>query len=180
MSDITQSESIRYAVMPSPIGELLIASTRSGIVYVAFENHDFDQALHDLETQFGLPCVRDDAALEFATDQLGEYFAGTRKYFELPVYQESPERFVTQIQQHLAAIPYGETRSYGELAQQLDKPRAARAVGSACARNPVPLIQPCHRVVRADGSYGHFSGTPKVKAYLLALEAGEKPHAPAS
>lgn len=180
MSDIAQIAVIRYAVMPSPIGQLLIAATDSGIIHLAFENHDFDRVLKRLEEQSGLEVERDDQALRFATEQLEEYFAGTRKVFDLPIQQATPDRFITTVQQALASIPYGQTRSYGELAQQLDKPGAARAVGSACARNPIPLIQPCHRVVRSDGSYGEFSGTRGAKDYLLAFERGEKPDAPAS
>ena len=180
MSDTAQSVTIRYAIMPSPIGELFIAATAAGVVHLAFENHDFDKVRTKLEAKFGMPVQRDDAALEYATQQLAEYFAGTRKYFELPLQPTTPERFLTQVQQNLSTIPYGETRSYGQLATQLDRPGAARAVGSACARNPIPLIQPCHRVVRSDGSHGEFSGTAGAKQYLLAFERGERPSAPAS
>lgn len=180
MSDIAESLSIRYAIMPSPIGELLVAALGSDIVHVAFENHDFDRVVSRLEQQFGVPVERDDLSLRYATEQFDEYFAGTRKYFELPTLQGAPGRFVTTVQQHLATIPYGETRSYGQLAQQLDKPGAARVVGSACARNPIPLVQPCHRVVRSDGSYGEFSGTAGAKQYLLAFERGDSPLAPTS
>lgn len=179
MSETVHTATIRYAIMPSPIGQLLIAGTEDGIVHVAFENHDFERVLERLEATTGQPAVHDDAALRYATDQFEEYFAGTRKFFDLPIQQDAPDRFITTVQQNLVTIPYGETRSYGQLAQQLDKPGAARAVGSACARNPLPIIQPCHRVVRADGTYGEFSGTPEAKKYLLAFERGEQPDATA-
>lgn len=180
MSDTAQSVTIRYAIMPSPIGELFIAATASAVVHLAFENHDFHSVRAKLEAAYGMPVQRDDAALEYATQQLAEYFAGTRKYFELPVQQPAPDRFMTRVQQNLSSIPYGETRSYGQFATQLENPGAARAVGSACARNPIPLIQPCHRVVRSDGSHGEFSGTAGAKQYLLAFERGERPNAPTS
>lgn len=180
MSDLAQSAALRYTIIPSPIGRLLIAAAGSAVVHVAFENHDFDRVLGRLEQRFGVPILRDDDWLGFATQQFDEYFAGTRKYFELSLEQAAPDGFMTTVQQTLATIPYGQTRSYGELARQLDKPQAARAVGSACARNPIPLIQPCHRVVRSDGSYGEFSGTPGAKQYLLAFERGEKPDVPTS
>ena len=177
MAEPVQTAVIRYATMPSAIGKLLIAAQDAGIIHVAFENHDFNRVVEGLEKQFGVPVLRDDEALRYATTQFNEYFAGTRTSFELPLQRETSDRFITTVQQNLETIPYGQTRSYGQLARQLDKPGAARAVGSACARNPMPIIQPCHRVVRADGTYGEFSGTPEAKRYLLALERGAKPHA---
>lgn len=180
MSDTVHAAANRYTIIPSPIGELLIAAQEARIVHVAFENHDFASVLERLEGQFGAPVLRDDETLRYATEQFDEYFAGTRESFELPIQRGNTERFITTVQQNLATIPYGETRSYGQLAQQLNKPGAARAVGSACARNPMPIIQPCHRVVRADGTYGEFSGTPGAKKYLLALERGEKSDATAA
>lgn len=179
MSESVHTAAIRYAIMSSPIGKLLIAAKEAGIVHVAFENHDFDRVLDGLEDQFGVPVVRENDALQYATDQFDEYFAGTRKTFELLLQRGSADRFIATVQHNLETIPYGETRSYGQLAKQLNRPGAARAVGSACARNPMPIIQPCHRVVRADGTYGEFSGTPEAKWYLLALERGENPYATA-
>lgn len=172
MSDTAHSQPIRYTIMSSPIGRLLIADHVDGLVHVAFENHNFDRVLEQLQTQYGLPVVRDDVGLSYATEEFDQYFAATRTRFDLPVQQQAPDRFITLVQQKLSTIPYGETRSYGQLAQQLNSPGAARAVGSACARNPMPIIQPCHRVVRADGSYGEFSGTPEAKEFLLNLERG--------
>lgn len=171
---------VRYALVSSPIGPLLVAAVDQEIVQVAFENQNFARVLEQLQATFGLPVQRDDDALAFAADQFGEYFAGTRKTFDLPTYQGAADRFITRVQHHLVTIPYGQTRTYGQLATELEKPGAARAVGSACARNPLPLLQPCHRVVRSDGTMGEFSGTPRAKQYLLALEAGEHPEPPAS
>lgn len=179
MSDNAQTTAIRYAIMPSPIGQLLIAATDSGVVQLAFENQEFDRVVKRLEDQFGA-VERDDEALHDVIRQLEEYFGGTRKSFDLSIQQATPDGFMTTVQQTLETIPYGQTLSYGQLAQQLDKPGAARAVGTACAKNPIPLIQPCHRVVRSDGSFGEYSGTPEAKQYLLAFERGENPHAPAS
>lgn len=178
MSETATTAAIRYALVPSPIGPLLVAAIEQEVVQVAFENQNFDRILEQLEAKFGLPLHRDDEALLFATDQLAEYFAGTRHNFDLAIARSTPDRFITLVQQHLATIPYGQTRTYGELAAELEKPGAARAVGSACARNPLPLLQPCHRVVRSDGTPGEFSGTPRAKQYLLALEAGEGPESP--
>lgn len=176
MSEPDQA-AIRYAIMPSPIGKLLIAAKDASIIHVAFENHNFERVIEELSCQYAVPVLRDDAALRYATTQIDEYFAGERKAFDLLLQRGTSDRFLTTVQQNLETIPYGETRSYRQLAQQLNKPGAARAVGSACARNPMPIIQPCHRVVRADGTYGEFSGTAEAKKYLLALERGDKTHA---
>lgn len=180
MSETIPATTIRYAFVPSPIGPLLVAAIDQEIVQVAFENQNFDRVLAELQTKFELPIARDDDALTLAAEQLDEYFAGTRENFDLPTHKNSADRFITQVQHHLVTIPYGQTRTYGQLAAELDKPGAARAVGSACARNPLPLLQPCHRVVRSDGTMGEFSGTPRAKQYLLALEAGEHPESPTS
>lgn len=178
MTDIPPT--VRYALTESPIGPLLVAATDEKIVQVAFENQDFERILHQLKARYGGAVERNDKALEFATDQLAEYFAGTRKTFELTLASPVADRFIEVVQHHLAAIPYGETRTYGQLATELGRPGAARAVGSACARNPLPLLQPCHRVIRSDGTPGEFSGTPRAKQYLLAFEAGEHPESPTS
>lgn len=180
MTDTAPSETINYATMPSPIGQLLIAAAGDEVVHLAFENHDFDEVLDQLEATFGSPVQHNEQALAFVTTQLGEYFAGTRKCFELATKKPARDGFISTVQQHLASIPYGQTRSYGEVASQLGRPGAARAVGSACAKNPLPLIQPCHRVVRTDGTHGGFSGTAGAKKYLLAFERGENPAPPTS
>ena len=180
MARATPETTIRYALIPSPIGPLLVAAIGHEVVQVAFENQNFDRVIEQLHAKFDLPVERDDEALTFAADQFDEYFSGAREKFELPIYPTAADRFITQVQQHLVTIPYGQTRTYGQLATELHKPGAARAVGSACARNPLPLLQPCHRVVRSDGTMGEFSGTPRAKQYLLALEAGERPEPPTS
>ena len=178
MSETISATTIRYALVPSPIGPLLVAAVGSEVVQVAFENQNFERVLEQLHARFELSVERDDDSLAFATEQLEEYFSGTRRCFDLPIHKSAADRFVTRVQQHLVTIPYGQTRTYGELAAELEKPGAARAVGSACARNPLPLLQPCHRVIRSDGTMGEFSGTPRAKQYLLALEAGEDPEPP--
>lgn len=174
MAGSHDTKSVRYTIIPSPVGDLLIAAAGTEIVRVAFEAQGFQQVLDTLNTQFGLTVQHDDEILVVATEQFNEYFVGRRRAFKLPVHRARTEHFGSLVQQHLNMIPYGQTRSYGQIAAQLDKPGAARAVGSACANNPLPLLQPCHRVVRADGSYGQFSGTPEAKSYLLALERGEE------
>ena len=170
MPETVSATTIRYALMPSPIGPLLVAAIGDEIIQVAFENQNFQQVLDQLHTKYGLDAERDDHALAFATSQLEEYFAGTRTSFDLPLRRQNPEQFITRVQQHLVTIPYGQTRTYGQLATELDKTGAARAVGSACATNPLPIIVPCHRVVRSDGSLGGYRGGLEIKRTLLALE----------
>jgi len=179
MNHNASGETVHYTIQSSPIGQLLIAAVDREIVRVAFQNQNFENVLAELQHQFGGPVQQDDSALEFATTQVEEYFRGFRKDFELPVRPVAGNGFRFDVQGKLSTIPYGQTRSYGEFAAQLDRPGAARSVGSACASNPVPLIQPCHRVVRADGTPGEFIGTAAVKNYLLAFERGEAPDAPA-
>lgn len=178
MNRNASDKTVYYTIQPSPIGQLLVAAIGHEVVRLAFQNQNFETVLAELQTQFGAPVQQDDTALEFVTVQLDEYFRGLRKDFELDTRPAAEDGFRMDVQGQLATIPYGQTRSYGQFAAQLDRPGAARAVGSACANNPVPLIQPCHRVVRADGSVGEFIGTPAAKNYLLAFERGETPDAP--
>ncbi|MGO1544702.1 MAG: methylated-DNA--[protein]-cysteine S-methyltransferase [Gulosibacter sp.] len=112
-----------------------------------------------------------EALLDQAAQELIEYFAGERQSFDVPLdWSEATGGFAGRAQRELANIPYGETRSYGELADLLNHPRAARAVGSACANNPLPIISACHRVVKADGSVGFYGGGEAMKHELLELE----------
>src|SRR5699024_358496 len=180
MSDTHHTNPLQYTIISSPIGDLLIAAVGAQVIRVAFQAQGFPQVLDALGNQFGPAAQHDDETLIHAAQQFDEYFAGRRQVFKLPLYQYSTQSFGRVVQQHLTTIPYGQTRSYSQLAEQLGKPGAARAVGSACANNPLPLIQPCHRVVRADGSYGQYSGSPETKSYLLPLERGETPIATTS
>lgn len=167
--DITK-QPLQYAIVTTPIGKLLLAGSSEGLVQVAFEDQGFEHVVRHLELRYGVVAERDDTAHQTAQHQLAQYFAGTRQHFDLPLRPSTTEGFLGRVQQQLTMIPYGETRSYGELAAQLGSPGAARAVGTACAQNPIPIIRPCHRVVRSDGSPGEYLGTTQVKQYLIALE----------
>jgi methylated-DNA-[protein]-cysteine S-methyltransferase len=102
--------------------------------------------------------------------QLSEYFAGNRREFDLPLHYESGTDFQRAVWDELCGIPYGETTTYGELAASLEKPGAARAVGSACGANPLPIVVPCHRVLRGNGGLGGFAYDLRIKSDLLELE----------
>lgn len=163
-----------YRIVASPIGELLLVASHTGIVQVAFEVEDFDAVLGTFgllpaESHVAVSAVHF-AHLKLAAGQLAEFFAGERKVFSTPLDHVSSGTLTPRVQQYLATIPYGQVRSYQQIAVTLEAPRAVRAVGSACAKNPLPLFLPCHRVLRSDGSLGGFRGGLAAKGFLLDLE----------
>lgn len=150
------------ATLSTPIGELLLVSDGEALTAV-----QFDDARRGAPTPDGAA----DPVIAEAADQLRAYFAGTRTTFDLPL-RAAGTPFEQGVWSALQAIPYGETTSYGELASQLGEPGAARAVGRANGRNPIPIIVPCHRVIGADGSLTGFGGGLECKRALLDLERG--------
>lgn len=118
------------------------------------------------EVRFGERSLDDDPA----SRQLAEYFAGERKKFDLPLDLSGVTPFRAEVLRALMRVPYGKTTTYTELARAVDNPKAVRAVGSACATNPLPILIPCHRVLRADGSLGGYRGGTEAKRFLLRLE----------
>jgi methylated-DNA-[protein]-cysteine S-methyltransferase len=152
-----------YRVVDSPVGELLLAATPAGLVRVAYASEDHESVLASLARTVSPRILRDDRA--------HDYFAGRRRSFDVPVDLRLARGFRLGILQHLRDIPYGQTESYAAVAAAAGSPRAVRAVGSACATNPVPLVVPCHRVVRSDGGMGGYLGGIAAKEYLLRLES---------
>jgi len=159
-----------FSVIDSPIGELTIVERDGALTGLYMTGHR--PAPHP-ET-FG---ERVDDALPEATRQLGQYFAGERTTFDLPLAPEGTE-FQVRVWEALRAIPYGATLSYGELADAIGQPGAARAVGLANGRNPISIIVPCHRVVGASGRLTGYAGGTERKAFLLTLERGSDPQQP--
>jgi methylated-DNA-[protein]-cysteine S-methyltransferase len=151
-----------HAVLPSPIGPLTAVRQDAVLVGLLFE-------LPDRPPDPALLGPRDGAAFADVAAQLAEYFAGTRTAFDLPLHPTG-DRFGLAVWEQLRRIPYGETRSYGELARALGDRSLAQAVGRACGRNPLPVVVPCHRVVGADGSLVGFGGGLDRKRFLLDLE----------
>ncbi len=151
-----------YAWMESPIGTLLVAGGGGGVVAVRFEAHGEPAEPDDGWTW-------DDASVGDAMMQLREYFAGQRREFTLPLNPEGTG-FQREVWMALRAIPYGQTRSYGEIAREIGRPKAVRAVGAANGANPIPIIVPCHRVIGADGSLTGFGGGLPAKRFLLEME----------
>lgn len=157
-----------FAIVDSPLGPLLVATRDGALVRVAFPR----------EGAASRPWPRwrrDDAAFDEIRAQFAEYFAGERTVFDL-AFELSGGEFQMKVWAALAAIPYGETVTYGEIARTIGEGVAAsRAVGTACGENPVPIVVPCHRVIGADGSLVGFGGGLAAKRFLLALERRVKP-----
>ena len=163
---------VGYRTVDSPVGALLIAATDAGVVRIAFESEGHDSVLTALAERIGPRILRDPRRLDIAARELDEYFAGRRRRFDLPVDLRLAHGFRRAVVAALPTIDYGTTASYATVAAIAGSPAAVRAVGTACATNPVPVIVPCHRVVRSDGTIGAYRGGPAAKRLLLDLEAG--------
>ena len=161
---------VAYRQVDSPVGPLLLAATERGLVRVAFAFEDHDRVLADLAARVGPRVLRAPARLDTAARQLEEYFTGDRTAFDLDVDLALSRGFRRTVLEHLRTIGYGHTESYTEVAGHVGNPRAVRAVGSACATNPLPIVVPCHRVLRSDGGIGGYLGGLPAKELLLALE----------
>lgn len=162
---------VAYTTVDSPVGPLLLAATPKGLIRVAYAREDHDAVLQKLADTVSPRILRAPQRLDAAARELDEYFAGTRTAFDLDLDRSLSRGFRLLVQQHLPEIAYGRTRSYTEMAEAVGNPKAVRAVGSACATNPLPVVVPCHRVLRTDGSLGGYIGGLDAKATLLALEA---------
>jgi methylated-DNA-[protein]-cysteine S-methyltransferase len=162
---------VAYRTVDSPFGPLLVAATPEGLVRVAFDREDHDAVLSQLATAISPRILRTASRTDDVARQLDEYFGGRRRRFDVPLDLRLVRGFRRAVIAHLPDIPYGSTESYADVARAAGNPAAVRAVGSACSHNPVPLVVPCHRVVRSDGSYGQYLGGPETKAALLTMEA---------
>ncbi|MCD9045849.1 methylated-DNA--[protein]-cysteine S-methyltransferase [Luteimonas sp. MHLX1A] len=155
--------SVHYTHVDSPVGPLLVAASDAGLHAIAFPENRHPVRIGDDWTRGGHPLIDE------ARRQLAAYFAGERRDFDLPLAPRGTE-FQRAVWQALAAIPYGSTESYAQLAMRLGRRGAARAVGAANGRNPLPIVLPCHRVIGASGGLTGFGGGLPTKRYLLALE----------
>jgi len=153
---------IHYRQIASPVGTLTIAATDAGLHAIEFPSNRHPQRRQGWREG-------DHPLLRQAQAQLDEYFAGERQAFDLPLAPQGTP-FQREVWFALAAIPYGQTASYAQLASSVDRPAASRAVGAANGRNPLPIVLPCHRVIGADGSLTGFGGGLPTKRFLLELE----------
>ncbi len=163
---------VAYRTVDSPVGSLLVAATEDGVVRVAFPGEGHDAVLQALADRVSPRVLGAPARLDPVARQLDEYFAGRRRAFEVPLDWRLSSGFRRTVLHRLAAeVGYGHTATYAALARLAGNPRAVRAVGTACATNPLPVVVPCHRVVRSDGGMGGYLGGPEAKRTLLALES---------
>lgn len=162
---------VAYRTVDSPVGTLLLAATPRGLVRVAYDLEGHDRVLEILASQLSPRVLRAPGRLDGAARELDEYFGGRRRSFGLPLDMSLSNGFRRLVQQYLPSISYGQTRSYRQVAELVGNPRAARAVGTACATNPLPVVVPCHRVLRNDGTPGGYVGGAAAKTTLLNLEA---------
>lgn len=160
-----------YSVADTRIGPLVVVETRSGVCRVGFPEEPEDVVLAAVARTIGPRIVRSDRLTHETNEQLASYLEGDLQRIERPVdlsLVHAPFRRIVLDQ--LLEIPRGEVATYGELARRAGKPRAARAAGSACATNPIPIIVPCHRVVPGSGGVGNYGGGVERKWFLLGLE----------
>jgi methylated-DNA-[protein]-cysteine S-methyltransferase len=160
---------IAYDIADTPVGPLLVASTDRGLARISFDP-DPDAAEDQLARVFGARLLRVPRAVDPVRRQLDEYFGGERHDFELPVDLRVASDFSRDVLTELTHVPYGQVTTYGALATQAGRPRAARAVGTIMNRNPIPIVIPCHRVVGSTGSLVGYGGGLERKQHLLALE----------
>lgn len=162
---------VAYRTVDTAVGTLLLAATGTGLVRVAYADEDHDAVLQTLADRISPRILHHPARLDDVVRELDEYFSGRRRSFDVRLDWQLSAGFRATVLQHLTDIDYGHTASYAAVAQLVGRPKAVRAVGTACATNPLPVVVPCHRVVRSDGTMGGYLGGTDAKATLLALEA---------
>ncbi|MYU24807.1 methylated-DNA--[protein]-cysteine S-methyltransferase [Streptomyces sp. SID8352] len=162
---------VAYTTIDSPVGRLLLAATPKGLVRVAYDGEDHDRVLEALGHKLSPRILRAPKRLDEAAREIDEYFARRRRIFDVPLDLSLSHGFRRLVQTHLPEIGYGQTRSYRDMAELVGNPKAVRAVGTACATNPLPIVVPCHRVLRTDGTLGGYVGGLAAKTTLLDLEA---------
>jgi methylated-DNA-[protein]-cysteine S-methyltransferase len=162
---------VAYRTVDTPVGVLLLATTDLGLVRVAYDIQGHDAVLDALAHAISPRILRAPARLDAVARQIDEYFAKRRRHFELPLDLRLASGFHRVVLEQLRRIGYGQRETYAGVASAVGNPRAVRAVGTACARNPLPIVIGCHRVVRSDGSTGQYAGGAEAKSALLSLEA---------
>ncbi|WKK62075.1 methylated-DNA--[protein]-cysteine S-methyltransferase [Corynebacterium sp. P3-F1] len=154
-------DELQFHEIDSPIGRIGVVVSPAGVAKVLFESDDIDAEREKIGAE---------AVVPLAAAQLSEYFSGQRREFTVPLDFRFATGFREEVLRELARVPYGQTTTYRELAKKVGNPKAVRAVGGACANNPLPLLVPCHRVLRVDGELGGYRGGSEMKRFLLGLE----------
>lgn len=164
---------VAYRELDSTLGRLLLAATPLGVVRVGFADEGADAVLDEVARRVSPRVLLAPRRLDEAAREIDDYLAGKRRGFDLPLDLRLVAGFRREVVTSLPRIAYGRTATYAEVAALADRPRAVRAVGTACATNPLPLLLPCHRVVRSDGTLGGYRGGAEAKRTLLALEGAD-------
>lgn len=162
---------VAYRSLDTDLGTLLLAGTPAGLVSVTFDGDHPDATLERLAAAISPRILEAPTRLDDAARRLDALIAGRARTFEGALDLTLARGFGRQVVERLREIPYGQTRSYAEVAQAVGSPKAVRAVGTACRRNPLPIAIPCHRVVRSDGQLGQYAGGVEAKRLLLGVEA---------
>ncbi len=163
---------VAVTTMDSPLGTLLLMATRRGLVRVAFESEDRDEVLVEVAERLSPRILEAPGRLDRVRRELDSYFSGGLREFDLDLDWSLAGPFARRVLRRTARIPYGSVASYGEVALGVGTPRGARAVGNALGSNPIPVVVPCHRVVRTGGAMGGYGGGVPRKRWLLDLETG--------
>jgi len=162
---------VSYAIEPSPLGDLLVAVTPRGLIRIGYGAHEHTaEILDELARRVSPRVLEAPAALDDVRRELDEYFAGRRRGFDIPVDWRLHDGFGRRVLRATARIPYGRVRTYSEVAAKAGSPRASRAAGNALGANRIPIVVPCHRVVRTGGTLGGYAGGVERKEFLLELE----------
>jgi methylated-DNA-[protein]-cysteine S-methyltransferase len=161
---------VAYANVDSPFGPLLLAATSRGLVRVNLPNYDPEETLEELAAKVSPRVLEAPVKFERARRELDLYFEGKLTEFDLPIDWQLTHGFRGKVQRAIGRIPYGQTRTYTEMARSAGNERAVRAAGTACGHNPIPIFVPCHRVLRSGGGLGGYGGGLPMKEELLKLE----------
>lgn len=162
---------LAYRTLDTLVGTLLLAATPTGLVRVAYEREGLDTVLGQLADRVSPRILQAPRRLDEVARQLEEYFTGQRTKFDLPLDLRLSAGFRRSVLNYLPAVGYGQTASYKSVAAAVHNPKAVRAVGTTCATNPLPVVIPCHRVIRSDGQLGPYLGGADIKHQLLDMEA---------
>jgi len=161
---------VAYTMMDSPFGPLLVATTKRGLVRLAYPHEDVDEALEELARVVSPRVLEAPDRTDEVRRELDQYFQGDRQSFGVPVDFRLTRGFTQKVLRITSRIPFGSLLTYGQVATKAGSPRAYRAAGNALGSNPIPIVVPCHRVVHADGGLGGYTGGIERKQFLLRLE----------
>jgi methylated-DNA-[protein]-cysteine S-methyltransferase len=167
---------VAYAEVDSPFGTMLVAGTERGLVRTSLPAYPSEDVLAELSLTVSPRLLESPARLDEVRRQLDDYFEGRLERFSVDLDWRLVRGFQTRVLRATAAIPFGQTRSYTEVAEEAGNPRAYRAAGTALGRNPLAPVVPCHRVIQAGGDIGNYGGGPEMKRALLALEGALGPN----